>query len=205
MIRQLIKYYTVLILLVNLGCVNINGNTTVYKSNFTENDGLCIYIDPQLLQPVIQLNVPYIAQEPDYCGPASAAMVLGYMGSSITQDEIGAGIVGSSGIDPLQLRDRVAVLGYNMSIVSCGFNNLLSLLGEGKPVIVRILNNKKDNGHYVVVTGYDMVQKIIYVNDPEDIDRKSISFDNFRNLWDINTLGTDYNSYNLMLIISISE
>lgn len=203
MIKQLIKYCTASILLFALGCeYNTDNSTANLKASFQESAALCRYVDLQQLQQVVMLSVPYIKQEPNYCGPASAAMILNYMGSNVTQDQIGSGLVDSTGTNPTELKDRVESFGYYLSVVSCGFNNLLSLLDDGRPVIVRILNNTKDNGHYIVVKGYDMNKMLVYVNDPQNQSRGSINFSDFRALWDINSLGQEQNSYNLMLIIS---
>src|SRR5580658_1044215 len=38
------------------------------------------------------LNVPFIAQKPNYCGPAALAMLANYYGHPVTQDEI-AGVI----------------------------------------------------------------------------------------------------------------
>ena len=32
------------------------------------------------------LNVPFIAQKPNYCGPAALAMLANYYGHAVTQD-----------------------------------------------------------------------------------------------------------------------
>lgn len=203
MVRQLIKYYTITVFLFTLGCVyNTDGQTTGFKASFQNSAELCRYVDVQKLEKSTILSVPYVKQKPNYCGPASVAMVMQYMGSDVTQEEIGLGIVDSTGTSPSDLSDRTDTLGYNLSVISCGFNNLLSILDGGKPVIVRILNSSKDNGHYIVVTGYDIDKMLIYINDPEKIDRDSISFSEFRTLWDINTLSQEQNSYNLMLVMS---
>lgn len=41
---------------------------------------------------VLALEVPFIAQKPNYCGPAALAMVANFYGHKVTQDEIAADI-----------------------------------------------------------------------------------------------------------------
>ena len=38
------------------------------------------------------LQVPFLAQKPNYCGPAALAMLANYYGHPVTQDEIGGAI-----------------------------------------------------------------------------------------------------------------
>ena len=38
------------------------------------------------------LNVPFIAQKPNYCGPAALAMLANYYGHPVSQDEIAGAI-----------------------------------------------------------------------------------------------------------------
>ena len=37
------------------------------------------------------LDVPFIAQKPNYCGPAALAMLANYYGHPVSQDEIASG------------------------------------------------------------------------------------------------------------------
>ncbi|MFA5935101.1 MAG: C39 family peptidase [Candidatus Paceibacterota bacterium] len=61
----------------------------------------------------------------------------------------------------------------------------LNLLDE-KPVIVSILRDVKKYGHTVVISGLEYEGENIkgfYINDPENIDNKNISIEDFKKVW----------------------
>ena len=92
--------------------------------------------------------------------------------------------------------------GHTASFVACSLNNLLDTLSNQKiPVIIRIARTNKIHAQYVVATGYDKATKVVYVNDPLDIIRDSISFDELKSLWEINFLTNENNTENLMIMI----
>jgi tetratricopeptide (TPR) repeat protein len=45
-----------------------------------------------ILALALALEVPFIAQQPNYCGPAALAMIANYYGHAVTQDEIAGSI-----------------------------------------------------------------------------------------------------------------
>lgn len=74
---------------------------------------------------------------------------------------------------------------YNSS--STGFNNglddIVEKLNEQLPVIVIV--NISNDGHAVIVSGYDLEKKELYINDPSDITlhKRSYSFKQFEGIW----------------------
>jgi ABC-type bacteriocin/lantibiotic exporter with double-glycine peptidase domain len=170
-------------------------------SEYDDSETLCKYVDPETLPEEVDLEVPYVHQDNLYCGPASLTMVLNYYGLNVEQYEVGESIIGKLGSTPWDLRYKAESYGLEASVVSCGFNNLLELLAKDVPVIVRILNNSGTNGHFVVATGYDLDDQVLYINDPANEYRDEIPFEDFQYLWDINSLDVENNSENLMIIV----
>ena len=50
----------------------------------------CVSLQPHATRPA--LDVPFIAQQPNYCGPAALAMLANFYGHPVTQDEIARSI-----------------------------------------------------------------------------------------------------------------
>jgi len=169
----------------------------------------CIFIDRKDLKNEVILDVQFINQIENYCGPASLAMVLMYYGENYTQIEL-AELMGIStqGVSPNQILKTAKELGYsNSSKANCELDVLLYTLSNRTPVIVRTYDSEEVSAHYMVVVGYNIKKELIYINDPayNSIETyngtRTISFSEFELIWNINSLGSKYNSYNLMLMI----
>lgn len=177
----------------------------------------CKYIDIDSsdgnidIKETAMLNVPQINQYPNYCGPASLAMVLEYNGYSYSQKELGQmmDISPINGVTPDEIVKVAKSIGLSKSsVVSCDLGILLYSVDNDVPVIVRTYDDTLNAAHYMVVVGYDLDSKSIYVNDPAatSSDRsingaKKLSFSSFEYLWNVNTLAANNNSYNLMILI----
>jgi ABC-type bacteriocin/lantibiotic exporter with double-glycine peptidase domain len=161
----------------------------------------CDSADISTLPERASIEVPYVEEEPNYCGPASLSMVMGFYGKSVDQSTIGSDIVGEKGVTIDNLVDKAQSYGFDAFTGSCQFNGLLGFLAEGKPVIARVLSNEGTNGHFIVVTGYDNSLGVLYVNDPAQPNRLTVTFDEFSEMWNITTLG-DNNSANIVIIVS---
>ncbi len=163
-------------------------------------DSSCKYVDTTTLPQRITLNVPYVKQEYNYCGPASLSMVMSYYGSPVSQDVLGSDIVSSEGSTSGDLVYKFEQYGFAGSVTNCEISGLFELVSEGRPIIVRILNDAGTNGHFVVITGYDIGSGLLYLNDPDKPYRKSETLARFQSLWNITTLGDGNNSRNLAII-----
>lgn len=104
-------------------------------------------------------DVPLIAQADFYCGPASIAMVMGWAGSEITQEEVAAlafspGAGGSYLADMLGASRRLGQLAVTID----SFDQLMAELAAGHPVIVfqNLGFGPFPVWHYAVVTGIDL-------------------------------------------------
>ncbi|MBL7085234.1 MAG: HEAT repeat domain-containing protein, partial [Candidatus Omnitrophica bacterium] len=135
------------------------------------------------------LNVPKVKQLPFHCGPASLSMVLAYYGISMDQEEVAtmADLDPEDGVFPPKLAECVRGFGY----VAKEFHELsipevISIIGNKEiPLIVRIKSFKREEGyaHLIVIKGYDLNERILYINDPNDLDRERIDFDSFEKKW----------------------
>lgn len=74
------------------------------------------------------------------------------------------------------------------------FLELRGHLDSGSPVIVHHwFDEEKDSMHYRVVTGYDDVRRIIFMNDPAE-GRIEMSYDRFLKLWNVEESWLPYNN-----------
>ena len=196
--KHLYKLLAVSTLLTVCACGSIGSGGQ--DSSSSSVDASCKYVDLSTLPQRITLNVPYVKQEYNYCGPASLSMVMAYYGSPVSQDVLGSDIVGSEGSTSGDLLYKFEQYGFAGAVINCEIGGLLELVSEGKPIIVRILNDVGSNGHFVVITGYDIASGLLYLNDPDKPYRKSETLDRFKSLWNITTLGDGNNSKNLAII-----
>lgn len=201
MYRQLYKLLSVTVVLISLSACGQKLSDGAANSQ-QSIEASCNYVDEATLPAQIQLTVPYVKQDPNYCGPASLSMVMGFYGSTVDQHDIGADIMGPSGTSTGDLMNKAEIYGYQGSVVSCGFGGLLGLISKGKPAIVRILNDAGTNGHFIVVTGYDKTSEQVFINDPDQPNKKSLSFADFQARWNITAFQSKSdNSYDLTMIV----
>ena len=198
MLKRLKLILSLLLLIFVISCGRVPGTV----GNDGVGDAECKFVDTSTLKQSVSLDVPYTKQEPNYCGPDSLAMVLKYYGKNIDQNTIGDDIMSPKGVGSAQLSQKALDMGFNVVNEYCGINSLLESLDLGDPVIVRVLNNAGDNGHYMVVVGYDLKSKKIYLNDPANPDNADMSFDDFESIWNITTLGSDNNSSYFMMVVT---
>lgn len=129
------------------------------------------------------LQVPFIAQKPNYCGPAALAMLAGYYGHTVSQDEIASAIY---------LPEIRGTLTTELADYAQRFNlwtrqyrgtqaDLRAKLSAGVPVIV--LGKFGANYHYFVVLGFDDFKQTVEVHS----DRRAnlqLTQDQFWREWD---------------------
>ena len=194
------KLLTILLLFLSYACGQTasTDQADVYQ---VSAEAACNNIDVTALPEKAFINVPYVQQDTSYCGPASLSMVMGYYGDNVEQHVIGADIVDKDGATIYELTTKAKEFGFDAYSGACQFNGLLEFIAEGKPVIARILSAHGTNGHFIVVTGYDNSLGIIYINDPAQPERLTLTFDEFLGLWNITSL-EDKNSTDLVIILS---
>lgn len=121
------------------------------------------------------LDVPFVAQVGNGCGPACISMVMKYWAGALHR-------AADADADEPVIRDRMkpangkGVFAGDMSryLASHGFrayafegewSDLEHHLGKGRPLIVA-LEQGPDTFHFLVVVGIDSAQGVLVVNDP---------------------------------------
>lgn len=114
---------------------------------------------PQDLPTDIRLDVPFIEQTDNLCGPSSLAMVANYYGQNVTAEEVASLIYIPKKKGSLQIEMQAAARSLGLVAYSMNMDlaSLRSEINAERPVIV--LQNLAFNiypvWHYSVVTGRD--------------------------------------------------
>lgn len=122
----------------------------------------------------VWLDVPFVKQDKNGCGPASIAMVIEYWdhhGNPIAGDEAqpaaiervvysreAKGALGSS------MKRYFEQAGFRAFLFRGEWSDLGEHLAKGRPLIVCL--RRARSSHYVVVSGLDDRQGVVLVNDP---------------------------------------
>ncbi|MCX7887204.1 MAG: tetratricopeptide repeat protein [Verrucomicrobiae bacterium] len=111
-----------------------------------------------------ELAVPFIAQRPGCCGPAALAMVAGYYGRAVSQDEIAAATYhsGVGGVLTTDLAEQAQRLGFWARAYSGDLAELRRKLGYGVPLILLTRWGKRD--HFLVAIGANKFDRSITVH-----------------------------------------
>lgn len=132
------------------------------------------------------IAVPFFPQEKDQCGPASLASILRFYGIDIDPAEISReiylpGIKGTLNIDLLFYARSKGLIAesYHGDIA-----DLRKKIVEGRPLLLFLNLGLKSfpAGHYIVVTGFDDIDGIIYAHSGRERD-KPIPYPDFRRAW----------------------
>ena len=113
------------------------------------------------------LDVPFVPQVKDTCAAAALAMVLGYWGTRISQDEIAAVLLQKElhGIPGSRLAQFARERGFTAFAYAGDLGHLRQYVGRGRPLIVA-LTAGRGRFHNVVVVGFDPLRDALLVNDP---------------------------------------
>jgi tetratricopeptide (TPR) repeat protein len=129
------------------------------------------------------LDIPFIAQKPNYCGPAALAMLANYYGHPVSQDEIASAIylpdIGgtlTSELGDYARRFNLWVRQYRGSP-----DDLRQKLDAGVPLLV--LGKFGDQPHYFVVLGWDKFRQIVTVHS-DTRPRYEMRIEDFQRHWD---------------------
>ncbi|HTS19660.1 MAG TPA: PA2778 family cysteine peptidase [Verrucomicrobiae bacterium] len=129
------------------------------------------------------LNVPFIAQKTNYCGPAALAMLANYYGHPVSQDDIASAIylpdIGgtvTSELGEYARRFHLWVRQYHGSV-----DDLREKLGAGVPLLV--LGRFGEHPHYFVVLGWDNFRQVVTVHSDARA-RFEMRVEDFRRYWD---------------------
>jgi predicted double-glycine peptidase len=121
------------------------------------------------------LEVPFVRQRKNGCGPAVAEMVMRYWG--IAQADQLAG--GSRGLSAAALREHFVRHGFHAFAVQGRRQDLEDHLAKGRPLIVAL--KETSTLHYAVVAGLD--ESNVYLNDPARHKLARMSWEDFDAFW----------------------
>lgn len=119
----------------------------------------------------VLLDVPFVKQPKNLCGPAAVTMVLKYWHELLELEDgvpqiyevaEALSLEGDVGVLGSDMRRYLASQGFHAFAIEGSFPDLEQHVGRGRPVIVGL--TRGSTTHYVVVVGYD--EKYVYVNDP---------------------------------------
>ena len=129
------------------------------------------------------LDVPFVAQKTNYCGPAALAMLANYYGHPVSQDEIASAIylpdIGgtlTSELGEYARRFNLWVRQYHGTL-----DDLRQKLDAGVPLLV--LGKFGDQPHYFVVLGWDKFRQIVTVHS-DTRPRYEMRLEDFQRHWD---------------------
>lgn len=104
-------------------------------------------------------GVPFYPQEKYYCGPAATAMILGWSGLPVTQEQM-AKQVYTPGREGTLQPDIIAAMRRNgrLAIPVHTLRDLLDEIAAGRPILVfqNLALDFYPQWHYAVATGYDL-------------------------------------------------
>lgn len=142
--------------------------------------------DPGDLPPEAAVaGVPFYAQQDNYCGPASLAMVLSWAGEPVAQEEVAPQVFtpdreGAFAADVLAAARR---RGY-LAVPVTGLRELLAEVAGDRPVLV-LQNLGLDwipRWHFAVVVGYDLPAGELRLHSGRDAER-TVALSTFERTW----------------------
>lgn len=138
-------------------------------------------------------DVPFVAQEKYYCGPASLSMTLAWSGPSVDQETLAGqvytpgktGTLRSDMVTGARRQGRLAVqLSDTDTPAEPALRSLLAEVAAGHPVIVfqNLGLAAAAQWHYAVVTGYDLAAGEVVLHSGTTADKRR-ALDSFARTW----------------------
>ena len=143
---------------------------------------------PSALLPAVQQQY----QTMNNCGPATAAMALGFFGYQVSQEAARQALRPGGYDDKNVLPEEIAAYlgGFGLEArvrVAGDVDRLRALLANGIPVVVHQLlaseAGKHDIGHYAVVRGYDDAAGVVISQDSYYSPGRRLPYAEFDRLW----------------------
>lgn len=158
-------------------------DSSVLKQDIAKNPSKGHYIN----------DVPFVAQEDFFCGPASLAMVLNFYGMKITQEEIAKEIYlkklkGALNIDLLMYARQK---GFQARYYSGSIDDLKANISNDAPLIL-LLNLGYEIYpvyHYIVAAGFHDEKNFIIAHSGKERD-KTFSYKELLKAWEKTSFGT---------------
>jgi ABC-type bacteriocin/lantibiotic exporter with double-glycine peptidase domain len=121
----------------------------------------------------IWLDVPFVAQQKNGCGPASVAMVMEYWqkqqrapSSGDAAEVLRTLAPGRDGVRAADMLRFFAQHGYRAFAYAGDWADLEHQLAKGRPLIAALQPAGGRSLHYVVVAGIDDAEQALLLNDP---------------------------------------
>jgi ABC-type bacteriocin/lantibiotic exporter with double-glycine peptidase domain len=121
----------------------------------------------------IWLDVPFVAQQKNGCGPASIAMIMEYwqkqQHAPATGDAAEVLRTLAPGRDGVRAADMLRAFqehGYRAFAYAGDWADLEHQLAKGRPLIAALQPAGGPSLHYVVVAGIDDAEQVVLLNDP---------------------------------------
>ncbi len=121
----------------------------------------------------IWLDVPFVAQQKNGCGPASIAMIMEYWqkqqrapASGGAADVLRTLTPGRDGVRAADMLRYFQQHSYRAFAFAGQWSDLEHQLAKGRPVIAALEPAGGRSLHYVVVAGIDDAEQVVLLNDP---------------------------------------
>jgi len=117
----------------------------------------------------VWIDVPFVKQEKNGCGPAAIAMLMRYWSREdadlhrIQQELYSEDVRGVRGAD---LERYLHENGFRTFVFQGEWPDLEQHLARGRPLVVCLHPGRGGSLHYVVVSGLDVAQNLVLINDP---------------------------------------
>ena len=132
------------------------------------------------------IEVPYVRQVGNYCGPSALAMVLRYWGQPVDQNTLAKAFrpFPPRGLSGAQLKELAAMYHFAAHSFSGSSEVILDHLSKGRPLIVALSSSRLLNqNHYLVVVGWEAQKRNWIVHDPADGAYRRLSEKKFLDRW----------------------
>lgn len=134
-------------------------------------------------QNAVRLDVPLVKQPYNLCLAASVSMVLAYWGIEMSTEVIADRVPiykeGTTGKDLLLVVQEAGLRGF---LIQPSFEDLLHHL-EGKRPLIVVLPAAGNSRHALVLVGFDMADKVVWLNDPATGAARTLRFESFLEQW----------------------
>ncbi|MGI8782209.1 MAG: C39 family peptidase [Acidobacteriota bacterium] len=117
----------------------------------------------------IYIDVPFVHQAPNYCGPAALTMVMKHWKWSGSQHDIARHHLPfpKHGLTGEELKRLAEVEGFRAVVFRGDSSRLRNLIRQGRPIIVAIdASQFSAIRHFVVIVGWDEEEDAWLVHDP---------------------------------------
>ena len=132
------------------------------------------------------LEVPYVRQAKNFCGPAALASVFRYWEHPADQHSLAAEVspFPRKGLSGSQLKELAGKHNFAAYSFSGNRSVILEHLSKGRPLIIALTSSKLLNlNHYVVLVGWDEVRQEWVLHDPAEGAYRRVKAEELMHKW----------------------